>query len=158
MKTTIKLVTTALLIWVSIKIADIYDWPPLPVTEYDQEIIKKTKTHFHYSTKWNKSDDRDCSGKEETVSLYCALYYSSREVSRNFHHESAVMESVREAILELHGDKDYSHILMDFNNDQRSTLDDIQNVLSHAQDILARKWHERNDFPNNFYQFYHSHF
>ena len=140
-----------------VKVADIYDWPPLPMTEYDREIITETKKHFILQSNWNKEDDRVCS-EDEKISLYCALYFSSISVSGSFHHESAVMESVRKAIVEHHSQKRYPHILMDFNNDKNIDLEDIEEVLDEAQNILDKKWKKRNTFPYSFYDFFHTYF
>ena len=129
-------ITFGLVVWLLFFIADILDWPPQPRTEFDQAILSETINLLSSEAGWNKDDDRQCPDGQPKLSLYCALYQASKSVSGNFHHESAVMESVREAIEVKTPNVTYAHILMDFNNSPSTTLEDVHEVLQIAKQDL----------------------
>ena len=72
------------------------------------------------------------------LSLYYAIEKASYEISGNFHHESAVMEAVRDAIETQRQSDKFSHILMDFNNSQSAMLTDLHTVLNLAKNNLKQ--------------------
>ena len=134
--------TSFALFWLLIFVADILDFPPPLVTEYDEEIIEQTIDLFSQQHVWNKQDNRNCEDKT-TLSLYCALAYSSLKVSGDFSHNSAALEQVREEILIFSKRSDYKHILMDFNNNPNVSIEDMQEVLRNATRGLSKKWEEK---------------
>jgi hypothetical protein len=139
MKKLMYVIILGVVIWLSFFIADIYDWPPRPKTEFDQEILSETINLLSSEAAWNKNDNRQCPGEQTKLSLYCALYQASKVVSGSFHHESAVMEAVRDAIEIQTPNVKYSHILMDFNNSPSTSLNDIHEVISIAKMTLQNE-------------------
>jgi len=119
--------------WALYFIADIYDWPPQPKTKYDVEIISKTIDLLKHNNVWDKQDDRHCKFPSEKLSLYCALKKASLDVSGDFHHESAVMEAVRDSIIESQPTQNYQHLLMDYNNSKPVSLKQVLEVLELAK-------------------------
>lgn len=131
-------------LWLLLFLADIYDIPPPPVTEYDERIVSKTIDLLNQQHTLNKKDDRSCID-ETVLSLYCALVKSSLSVAGTFNHNSAALEQVRKEILVFSSRNDYAHILMDFNNSPDVSLDDAQTVLRRAKASLNKQWEERNE-------------
>ena len=119
--------------WVLYFVADIYDWPPQPKTKYDVEIISKTIELLNHNDVWDKQDDRYCKFPSEKLSLYCALKKASLDVSGDFHHESAVMEAVRDSIIKSQPTQKYQHLLMDYNNSKTVSLKQVHAVLEQAK-------------------------
>lgn len=136
MKRLLFIVMFGLGVWCLFFIADIYDWPPQPKTEFDQTILSETIGLLNSEESWNKSDDRQCPEGQTKLSLYCALYQASVSVSGDFHHESAVMEAVRGAIKSKNPNVAYAHILMDFNNSPAISLNEVHEVLQIAKKEL----------------------
>jgi hypothetical protein len=100
------------------------------VTPVDIEIVRLAAQTLNSPEKWNRADNRECPRGAKTVSLYCALERSTEEVSKNFQHRGTVMEEARLAIEEIGpGATRYSHRLMDYNNDPRTTFADIQGLF-----------------------------
>lgn len=147
-------------IWLVAFIADIYDWPYHPATEWDARIIQLTGTIINKKN-WDKQDDRDCEPEhnatvEEKISLYCALKKASIEVSGDWHHESNVMNAVRKAIQETAPNNQYyQHILEDFNNAPEVNLAKLQQVLEVAEVIVRDQWQKRDSFEQRFYRYVH---
>ncbi len=131
------------LLWLILVIADILDFPPPPVTEYDEKIIEQTIVGFNELHIWNKQDNRNCK-EVETLSLYCALVLASLKVTGEFNNNSAALEQVRNEILSLSKRSDFKHILMDFNNHPDTSIDDIQIVLRNAKKRINKKYKAKN--------------
>lgn len=138
MKKVAWLVSLGLLVWAIVFIADIYDWPPQSPTKHDSAIIARTIELLQSDAVWYKYDDRHCDNDAKKLSLYCAIQKASYDVSGDFHHESAVMEAVRDAISGKNTDVKYSHILMDFNNSASVSLIDVHAVLNQARNKLRQ--------------------
>ncbi len=100
---------------------------PREQTVEDAGIIMRTLVLLEYKEAWLKEDDRDCRS-DEALSLYCALRQASIDVAGTFHHRAAALQKVRNSIDELHPDNDFSHRLMDFNNDPDVSLEDVHYV------------------------------
>ncbi len=124
--------------WALFFIADIYDWPPQPKTKYDVKIISKAIELLNYNDAWDKQDDRHCTSPSEKLSLYCALKKASLDVSGDFHHESAVMEAVRDSIIKLQPTQKYQHLLMDYNNSKLVSLKQVHQVLELAKVVVQQ--------------------
>jgi len=127
-------------IWTAVFIADIFDWPPQPITKHDAAIISRAIELIHDESVWDKKDNRQCSNEKPKLSLYCALRKASFDVAGEFQHESAAMEEVRGVILELNPNTKFSHILMDFNNDPYVSMSEIHFLLKKVRANLKLKW------------------
>lgn len=111
---------------------------PLPETEHDVEILKRTLVLLKDTESWSKNDDRRCEPEETQLSLYCALRQASLDVTGEFQHRAAALQEVRYAIDAARPDHGYAHRLMDYNNDPTVTLDDVHRMLRKAIEALEK--------------------
>jgi hypothetical protein len=81
---------------------------------------------------WNRADDRKCDAAAKTWSIYCALEHATREVTGGFHHRRPALETVRLIVEERTKGRDYSHRLMDYNNDTSTHLNDVRSLFAEA--------------------------
>ena len=101
----------------------------------DREIVKRAAALLSSDAVWNRADNRQCDAAARTWSIYCALEHATREVTGGFHHRRPALEVVRVIVEERTKDRDYSHRLMDYNNDASTHLDDVRTLFAAA---LAR--------------------
>jgi hypothetical protein len=107
----------------------------IPPNSLDREIIKRADALLSSNEVWNRADNRQCDPAARTWSIYCALEHATREVTGGFHHRRPALELVRIIVEERTKDRDYSHRLMDYNNDGTTHLDDVRTLFAAA---LAR--------------------
>jgi hypothetical protein len=98
----------------------------------DREIVTRANALLSSDAVWNRSDNRKCDPAAKTWSIYCALEHATREVTGGFHHRRPALEIVRVIIEERTKDRDYSHRLMDYNNDTTTHLDDVRTLFDAA--------------------------
>jgi hypothetical protein len=101
----------------------------------DREIVKRADALLSSDAVWNRADNRQCDAAARTWSIYCALEHATREVTGGFHHRRPALEIVRVIVEERTKDRNYSHRLMDYNNDASTHLDDVRTLFAAA---LAR--------------------
>jgi hypothetical protein len=101
----------------------------------DREIVKRAGALLSSDAVWNRADNRQCDAAARTWSIYCALEHATREVTGGFHHRRPALEVVRIIVEERTKDRNYSHRLMDYNNDVSTHLDDVRTLFAAA---LAR--------------------
>ena len=101
----------------------------------DREIVKRADALLSSDAVWNRADNRQCDAAARTWSIYCALEHATREVTGGFHHRRPALEVVRIIVEERTKDRNYSHRLMDYNNDVSTHLDDVRTLFAAA---LAR--------------------
>ena len=106
------------------------------------EIIQQAKKRLKDVQHWNKKDDRVCTSKT-AHSLFCALYASSVEVDGEYRHLRPAIKLVREAIEQKYP-KQYDHVLVDFNNSENTSLQDVHEVLDVAQTKLKSLMQDNN--------------
>lgn len=109
---------------------------PLPQNEHDVPIIERTIELLSSQDNWSNQDTRECSADQTQLTLYCALWQASHDVSGGFEHRAAALQQVRYAIDRSKPDTEYAHRLMDFNNDPEVTLDDLHAMLNEALENL----------------------
>lgn len=112
---------------------------PLPQNEHDVAIVERAIRLLDDESKWSRQDDRKCDAEDGTLSLYCALYAASIEITGEFRHRAAALQEVRYAIDAARPDADYAHRLMDYNNDPAVTFSDLHGMLDEALRNLQRK-------------------
>lgn len=108
-----------------------------PVTAADLEIVRRARKILDSPSKWNRADNRECPKSARTFSLYCALANASVEVNGKFEHRGAALQETRFVIDDLTAQRNYSHRLMDYNNDPTTTFADIQEVLAIVERLMA---------------------
>jgi hypothetical protein len=110
-----------------------------PVDALDLAILDNALTRLADSELWDRNDDRDCAEDDETVSLFCALYFASIDYLGEYQHRRTVMQEVRFAIEDVSAGREYEHRLMDFNNLPETSLADVREVLGMARDRVAAR-------------------
>jgi hypothetical protein len=103
-----------------------------PVDGQDISILTSANLQLTDPLFWDRADDRKCRTEDETVSLYCALYFGSINTIGEFQHRRTALQEVRFAIEDATGGRDFEHRLMDFNNLPKTSFDDIKGVLKTA--------------------------
>lgn len=103
-------------------------------TEIEVQIIGYAKKLLQSESHWNKKDNRICESKE-SYSLFCALYEASIKVDGEYRHLRPALKFVREVIEQTYPKK-YDHVLMDFNNAEEITFEELHKVLDLAQKNL----------------------
>jgi len=109
------------------------------VDEIDLEIIDRAKSILKDESVWDRQDDRVCNDGDTTFSLYCALYFASRELLGEYQHRRTALQEVRFALEEATADREYEHRLRDFNNDPQTTLAAVHGVLDVARGRIVER-------------------
>jgi len=104
-------------------------------TDFDRAIIERAAKILSDERVWDRADDRQCAPDDKTWSIYCAMERATREVTGGFHHRRPALEAVRQIVDARSAGRNYSHRLMDYNNDKTTTLADVQSLF---RDALAR--------------------
>ena len=98
----------------------------------DIAILRKAKTLLSDTKDWDRHDDRQCKTNKPKLSLYCALESASISETGGFHHRRPALQIVRRLVDERSVGRRYRHRMRDYNNDQRTTLVDMQALLDQA--------------------------
>jgi hypothetical protein len=115
------------------------DVKPL-VTKDDVRIVQRAKEILSSPDKWNRADNRRCPEGAKTFSLYCALKTATDEVSGDFKHRGAAMQEARFVIDDIAPHRDeYHHRLMDYNNDPRTSFEDVQKVFRLLEERITKR-------------------
>lgn len=110
-----------------------YDyWYCPPASNADLEILDLCYKYLKDSSHWQQNDDRNCDDDkiQNTWSLFCAIKVASIEEYGAYNHRGTVIQKTRSVIDELYPNHEYSHTLMDFNNNPSTKFKDIIKVLS----------------------------
>ena len=111
----------------------------LPPTIDDIRIIQRASMLLADPAKWNRQDDRSCPPDPQSWSLFCALRQATTEVSGGVHYRQPALQAVREEVAAAYGSRVSKHRLMEFNNDNSTTLAAVQGVLTKAQAKLESR-------------------
>jgi hypothetical protein len=121
-----------------------------PADQTDAEIIRRARAYLGDPSHWNRADTTDMEAAPvrgfscapaTKQSMFCALYLASIAVAGDYAHFRPAMNAVRQAV-DAASPSPYRHPLVDFNNDPRRTLDQIQAVLDAAL-ALVSNWRSR---------------
>jgi len=110
-----------------------------PVDETDVAIIDRAQEILKDESVWDREDDRRCNEADTTFSLFCALYFASKEILGEYQHRRTGLQEVRFALEDATAGVDYEHRLRDFNNNPETTLDDVYAVLATARERVAER-------------------
>ena len=105
----------------------------------DREILARAATLISNDTVWNRADDRSCPSGARTWSIYCAVEQATGDVTGGIHHRRPAMEVVRTLVDERSVGRDYSHRLMDYNNDPRTQLSDVRTLFAQALERISAR-------------------
>jgi len=104
----------------------------VPPNELDGQIIRRAASILSTARVWNRMDNRKCPSDATTWSIYCAMEKATAEISGGEDHRRPGMELVREIVDDRSAGRNYNHRLMDYNNDPRTTLADVQSIFAEA--------------------------
>lgn len=104
----------------------------VPANATDRAILVRAAALLTSDAVWNRADDRKCPADAKTWSIYCAVERAQIEVAGGFHHRRPAGELVRVIVDERTKDRDYSHRMMDYNNDPSTRLADVQSLFAEA--------------------------
>lgn len=110
-----------------------------PVDALDLALLDDALARLSEPDGWDRSDDRVCGDLDETVSLYCALYFASFDYLGRYEHRRTALQEVRFAIEEASEGRQFEHRLRDFNNLEETSLDDVRGVLEVARNRVATR-------------------
>lgn len=111
----------------------------LPPTIDDIRIIQRASMLLADPAKWNRRDDRSCPPDRQSWSLFCALQQATKEVADGVHYRQPALQAVRQEVAAVYGSHVSKHRLMEFNNDDTTTLTAVQGVLTKAQAKLESR-------------------
>ena len=111
----------------------------LPPTQDDVRIIQRAMALLSDEKVWNREDNRTCPANPQRWSLFCALEQAMQEVSGGVHYRQPALQTVREVLNEVGGNRVGKHRLMDYNNHPDTTLAGIQDLLRTAQARLEKR-------------------
>lgn len=103
----------------------------------DLEILDGAAAILSRPDAWDRADDRECGAQDVKFSLFCALKRASELSTGEYEHRRTALQEVRFAIEDLRPGVEYEHRLRDFNNESRTTFDEIRLVLSTARSRVA---------------------
>lgn len=104
----------------------------VPPNTLDRDILQHAAAILTSDSVWNRADDRQCPPTATTWSIYCAEERASIEVTGGFHHRRPALELVRQIVDERSQGRQYSHRLMDYNNDPSAHLADVRSLFVEA--------------------------
>jgi hypothetical protein len=104
----------------------------IPAGALDREILERAAKIIASDSVWNRADNRKCPATATTWSIYCAVEKAEIEVTGGFHHRRPAGELVREIVEERAKNRNYSHRMMDYNNDRTTTLADVRSLFAEA--------------------------
>ena len=107
--------------------------------DVDREILARAAMLISNDTVWNRVDDRSCPAGAKTWSIYCAVEQATMDVTGGIHHRRPAMEVVRALVDERSVGRDYSHRLMDYNNDPRTQLADVRTLFAQALERISAR-------------------
>jgi hypothetical protein len=112
----------------------------LTVTTQELAILARARALMMDGRSWNRRDNRVCdgSGYPYRWSLFCALHQASIEVDSDYRHLRPAVRAVRQAIERRSPERNYAHMLQDFNNEAQGFAA-IVDVLAAAEADLARQ-------------------
>lgn len=109
------------------------------VDAIDLEILDHAAAILSGPEAWDRKDDRECGADDVIFSLFCALKRASEQTTGGYEHRRTALQEVRFAIEDLRPGVEYEHRLRDFNNEARTTFDEIRLVLSTARSRVAER-------------------
>lgn len=113
-------------------------------TDVDVAILSDALERLDAVEIWGREDDRNCENDAEgAISLLCLLAESVETMMGRYHHRQPALPVVRRIPRDDWADRVSNHALRDFNNDPRTTLDDVRAVLRTAIEAASREASEQ---------------
>jgi hypothetical protein len=111
---------------------DLYAFYQISPSTLDRRIVQRAAALLSNTATWNRVDNRECPKNAVTLSIYCAMEKATIQVAGGFQHRRPALQLVRGIIDERSAGRDYQHRLMDYNNDPRTQLSDVQSLFKEA--------------------------
>jgi hypothetical protein len=102
----------------------------VPPSALDRAILEEAQKTLSSEDVWDRADDRKCSDEDKTWSIYCAMERACVKVTGGADHRRPALRMVRQVIDERSNGRGYAHRLMDYNNDPKTTLQDVQSLFA----------------------------
>jgi hypothetical protein len=109
-----------------------------PPSQTDLDILSAARAFLVSEDVWDRADDRNCENDESLVSVYCALARATAAAMGRYQHRQPAMQAVRRVIRSEWPERVVDHRLMNFNNDVRTTLSDVERLFDLAEESLRR--------------------
>jgi hypothetical protein len=107
-----------------------------PATSNDVAILVSTLNRLGSIRAWDRKSDQDCRNLAPGLtSLFCMLSEAVEAQMGRYHHSQPAVDLVRTVIIERWPERFTTHLLVDFNNNPATTINDMRNLLEVA---LAR--------------------
>jgi hypothetical protein len=110
----------------------------LQPSQKDIRIIDRALTLLNNGANWNRNDNRICDNTPNKWSLFCSLLQASIDIDSTYKHLRPAIQAARQAINEATSNKQYEHVLRDFNNESQD-FESISKVLIRAKEIIKEK-------------------
>jgi len=109
------------------------------VSEEDIKILVRASEILGDEKQWNRKGDRLCfyDGK---WNLFCALAKASVEVTGEYKHRRVAMQETRFTVGDNFPDRWKVHELVDFNNHESTSFNDIKWVLDETRMRLEKRY------------------
>jgi hypothetical protein len=107
-----------------------------PPSEVDFQIFEAARAILDGEAVWDRADDRNCENDDGLVSVYCALARATASAMGRYQHRQPAMQAVRRVIAAEWPERIVDHRLMNFNNDARTTLRDVERLFDLAAESL----------------------
>jgi len=104
----------------------------VPPNAVDKEILQHASTVITSDAVWNRADNRECPADATVWSIYCAVERAMIEVTGGFNHRRPAGQLVRQIVDERSATRNYSHRMMDYNNDPRTVMADVRSLFAEA--------------------------
>jgi hypothetical protein len=104
----------------------------VPPNALDKAILERASTVITSDAVWNRADDRKCPADATTWSIYCAVERAMIEITGGFNHRRPAGQLVRQLVDERSANRNYSHRMMDYNNDPRTVMADVRSLFAEA--------------------------
>lgn len=112
----------------------------------DVQILKRADAILSSESIWSREDDRKCQDDIDSnnYSLFCALYKASLDVVGEYDHRKPGLQQVRWLIQDQFKERLAGHRLMDFNNHENTSFDEIKKLLKQSIVIIEQKVKNKN--------------
>jgi hypothetical protein len=113
----------------------------LPFDSIDVLILNRADDILSSESIWSKEDDRKCLDDIDSnhYSLFCALYKASLDIAGEYDHRKPGLQQVRWIIDDLYKDRLAGHRLMDFNNHEKTSFEEVKGLLEQSILIVEQK-------------------
>jgi hypothetical protein len=130
---------------------NLYAFYQISPSALDRKIVQRAAAFLANAATWNRADNRECPTNAAMLSIYCAMEKATIQVTGGFQHRRPALQVVRGIIDERSAGRNYNHRLMDYNNDPRTRLSDVQSVFKEALSRMGDlQWLKTNGFARPF--------